>query len=119
MVEGPTYFKHEMIWVVMTRRFEIVLGHAFFGLGFGFLAVALWSALTPTPPSGQSLASLVILVTFGMAAAGVVMGVVNARNVSAHHPARARYGTRRTFLYALGPILITALVTLIISFPPQ
>ncbi len=103
----------------MTRRFEIVLGHAFFGLGFGFLAVALWSALAPTPPSGESLASLVILVTFGMAAAGVVMGMLYARNVSALIPAKGRYSARRTFLYALGPVLITALVTLIVSFPPQ
>ncbi|WP_152979762.1 hypothetical protein [Mesorhizobium sp. 1M-11] len=103
----------------MTRRFEIVLGHAFFGLGFGFLAVALWSAVASTPPSGERLASLVILVTFGMAAAGVVMGVLNARNVPALLPAKARYSARRTLFYALGPILITALVALIVSFPPQ
>ncbi|PLP56458.1 hypothetical protein CYK37_25575 [Mesorhizobium loti] len=102
----------------MTRRFEIVLGHAFFGLGFGFLAVALWSALAP-PPSGQRLAGLVVLATFGMAAAGALIGLLNARNVSALVPAKARYNARRTFFYALGPVLITALVTIIVRFPPQ
>jgi hypothetical protein len=118
LVEGPTYFKHEMIWVVMTRRFEIVLGHAFFGLGFGFLAVALWSALTPMP-SGERLATLVVLTTFGMAAAGAVTGLVVAREMPVQQPAKARYGAARTVLYFLGPILIVTLVVVIFTFPPQ
>lgn len=103
----------------MTRRFEIVLGHAFFGLGFGFLAVALWSALAPTPPSGEELANLVVLTTFGMAVAGAVAGFVVARDVSALQPAQARYGVARTALYVLGPALVTALVVVILQFPPQ
>lgn len=107
-----------MIWV-MTRRFEIVLGLAFFGLGFGFLAVALWSALAPTPSSGEHLADLVVLSTFGMAAAGAVTGFVMARDVPARQPAQARYGAVRTVFYILGPALIAALVAIILTFPPQ
>lgn len=103
----------------MTRRFEIVLGHTFFGLGFGFLAVALWSAWAPTPPSGESLANLVVLTTFGMAALGVVIGALVARDVPALLPARARYSLARNMLYILGPILVVALVGLILAFPPQ
>lgn len=102
----------------MTRRFEIVLGHAFFGLGFGFLAVALWSALTSTPPSGERLADLVVLTTFGMAALGAVIGFVVARDVPIRQPALARYGVARTALYVLGPALVTALVAAILRFPP-
>lgn len=108
-----------MIWVVMTRRFEIVLGHAFFGLGFGFLAVALWSAVASAPPPGDRLADLVVLTTFGMAAAGAVMGFVVARDVPAQLPAQARYGVARTVLYVLGPVLVIALVAVILEFPPH
>lgn len=103
----------------MTRRLEIVLGHVFFGLGFGFLAVAVWSTFAPTPSSGERLADLVVVTTFGMAAAGGVMGFVAAREVSARQPAQARYGIARTVLYLLGPVLVTALAVVILQFPPQ
>ena len=110
LLEGATYFKHQMI-PIMTRRFEIVLGYAFFGLGFGVLAIALASAVAADTLLGEHFSAWIIAGTFGLAAV--------ARNIPAQQLAKARYTGTRTLLYVLGPMLVVALVAIIIGFPPQ
>lgn len=104
---------------IMTRRLEIVLGYAFFGLGFGVLAIALASALVADILLGENFAAWIIAGTFGLAAVGAIVGFVVARSIPAHQPGRARYGGPRTLLYMLGPVLVVALVVVIVGFPPQ
>ena len=118
LLEGATYFKHQMI-PIMTRRFEIVLGYAFFGLGFGVLAIALASAVAADTLLGEHFSAWIIAGTFGLAAVGAAIGFAVARNIPAQQLAKARYTGTRTLLYVLGPMLVVALVAIIIGFPPQ
>lgn len=103
----------------MTRRLEIILGYASFGLGFGVLALALASALAADILLGENFAAWILAGTFGFAAVGALIGLVMARDIPVEQQGRARYGGPRTLLYVLGPILVAVLVMVIVGFPPR